>query len=246
MELTHDGLLDGRIRLRQPRQGYRAGSDAILLAAAVPARSGEVVLDAGAGVGGVSLCLAARCGDVSVLGLELQEDLVRLANDNIRDNDLAGRVSVMAGDIRQPPPEVGREVFDHVVCNPPFYAAGRASASPDAGKAAAHGEGETPLEEWLSFCLRRTAPGGTITVIHRAERLDTLLAGLRGGAGELVVCPLWPKPDRAAKRVIVQARAGSKGPTRLHPGLCLHNNDGSDTNAARTILRQGAALEISA
>ncbi len=242
MELTHDGLLDRRILLAQPRQGYRAGSDAILLAASVVVDAGQVVLDAGAGVGAVALCLAARRMGVSVRGLEIQTGLVDLAQDNIRRNGLGGRVGVMAGDIRQPPPEIGRAVFDHTVCNPPFYPAGRASASPDAGKAAAHGEGDVPLDEWLAFCLRRTKPGGTVTMIHRADRLDAILSGLRQGAGDMVVFPLWPKPGRPAKRIIVRATVGRKGPTILHPGLCLHQDDGSDTEQAAAVLRRGEPL----
>jgi tRNA1(Val) A37 N6-methylase TrmN6 len=245
MELTHDGLLDRRILLRQPRRGYRAGSDAIILAAAVPARAGELVLDAGAGVGAVALCLAARCGGISVRGLEIQAPLARLARENIRENGLDGRVEVLAGDIRRPPAEIGQAVFDHAVCNPPFYPAGRATASPDPGKAAAHGEGEVPLDEWLAFCLRRTAPGGSVTIIHRADRLEAILWGLRQGAGDMVVFPLWPRPGRPAKRVIVQARVGRKGPTVLHPGLRLHRDDGGDTDQAAAILRRGEVLVLS-
>jgi tRNA1(Val) A37 N6-methylase TrmN6 len=244
-DLTVDGLLDRRVIITQPRVGYRAGSDAILLAAAVPVLAGQMVLDAGAGVGAVSLCLAARLEQVQVRGVELQGDLVDLAAGNIEANGLAGRVAVLQGDISRPPPDIGQTVFAHTACNPPFYAAGRASASPDAGKATAHGEGETPLRDWLAFCLRRTVPGGTVTVIHRAERLDGILAGLRRGAGDMVVFPLWPKPGRPAKRVIVQAKVGGNGPTVLHPGLCLHHEDGGDTDQARAVLRDGQALDLS-
>ncbi|MFP6771425.1 MAG: methyltransferase [Alphaproteobacteria bacterium] len=244
MELTRDGLMGGRVVIDQPRGGYRAGSDAILLAAAVPARPEQKVLDAGAGVGAVSLCLAARAARVQVRGVELQGDLVDLAAGNIAANKLADRVVILQGDIRQPPAEIGREVFAHTVCNPPFYAAGSTSASPDPGKAMAHGEGDTDLRDWIAFCLRRTVPGGTVTFIHRAERLDAILSGLRQGGGDLVVFPLWPKPGRPAKRVIVQAKVGGKGPTVLHPGLCLHHEDGRDTDEARAILRGGEPLDL--
>ena len=244
MQLTRDGLMDRRVVIDQPRGGYRAGSDAILLAAAVPARPEQRVLDAGAGVGAVSLCLAARAARVQVRGVELQAGLVDLAASNIAANNLGDRVVILQGDIRRPPVEIGREVFDHAVCNPPFYAAGRASPSPDAGKAMAHGEGETDLQDWLAFCLRRTLTGGTVSIIHRAERLDAILLGLGRGGGDLVVFPLWPKPGRPAKRIIVQAKVGGKGPTVLHPGLCLHHKDGRDTDAARAILRGVEPLDL--
>jgi tRNA1(Val) A37 N6-methylase TrmN6 len=168
----------------------------------------------------------------------------RLEHISERVHKLADRVVILQGDIRQPPAEIGREVFAHTVCNPPFYAAGSTSASPDPGKAMAHGEGDTDLRDWIAFCLRRTVPGGTVTFIHRAERLDAILSGLRQGGGDLVVFPLWPKPGRPAKRVIVQAKVGGKGPTVLHPGLCLHHEDGRDTDEARAILRGGEPLDL--
>ena len=244
-EVTQDGLLDRRVLLTQPRRGYRAGSDAILLAAAVAAQPGQTVLDVGAGVGAVSLCLARRYPDLVVRGLEIQPELAELAAGNISANGLEETVHIQQGDIRCPPPEIGQTVFDHSVCNPPFYVHGNASHSPDQGKAQAHGEGETPLADWLDFCLRRTVSGGSITVIHRSDRLGSLLSGLGQGAGDMVIFPLWPRPDRSAKRVIVQARVQGKGPTTLHPGLCLHHGNGEDTEQARAVLRQCAPLDLS-
>ena len=243
-DISHDGLLDRRIQLNQPRKGYRAGDDAILLAAAVRATAGQTVLDVGAGVGAVSLCLGARCPDLHITGLEIQPELVALAARNIAANKMASQISIFQGDIRRPPPEIGQAVFDHVVCNPPFHPAGRNSPPPDAGKAVAHGEGDTPLAEWLAFCLRRTISGGTITVIHRSERLGTLLEGLGQGAGDIVVFPLWAASNTPAKRVIVQAKVQGRGPTVLHPGLCLLDGNGNDTEQAQAVLRNGAALNL--
>ena len=244
MELTQDHLLNRRVILSQPKTGYRAGSDAIFLAAAVPALAGQTVLDAGAGVGAVALCLATRVENVTVRGLERQAELTELAADNAAANGLADRVNVLCGDIHQPPEEITRAVFDHTVCNPPFYPVGRASPSPDRGKALAHSEGETPLSKWLSFCLRRTRPGGTVTMIHRTSRLHDILAGWKDGAGDVVIIPLWPKAGRPAKRIIVQARVGGKGPMVLHPGLQLHQYNGADTDKAQAILRGGMALDL--
>ena len=244
MELTQDHLLNRRVILSQPKTGYRAGSDAILLAAAVPALAGQTVLDAGAGVGAVALCLAIRVENVTVRGLERQAELTELAADNAAANGLADRVNVLCGDIHQPPEEITRAVFDHTVCNPPFHPVGRASPSPDRSKALAHSEGETPLSKWLSFCLRRTRPGGTVTMIHRASRLHDILAGWKDGAGDVVIIPLWPKAGRPARRIIVQARVGGKGPMVLHPGLQLHQYNGTDTDKAQAILRGGMAMDL--
>ena len=244
MELTQDHLLNRRVILSQPKTGYRAGSDAIFLAAAVPALAGQTVLDAGAGVGAVALCLATRVENVTVRGLERQAELTELAADNAAANGLADRVNVLCGDIHQPPEEITRAVFDHTVCNPPFHPVGRASPSPDRSKALAHSEGETPLSKWLSFCLRRTRPGGTVTMIHRTSRLHDILAGWKDGAGDVVIIPLWPKVGRPARRIIVQGRVGGKGPLVLHPGLQLHQYNGADTDKAQDILRGGMALDL--
>ncbi|MGE0746539.1 MAG: tRNA1(Val) (adenine(37)-N6)-methyltransferase [Rhodospirillales bacterium] len=238
---TEDRLLDGQLVLRQPRDGFRVAIDSVLLAAAVPAAPGELVLEPGAGTGAAALCLARRVAGVRVVGLERQADLVRLAGENVRANGLAGSVDVMIGDLVRPPPRVVPASFAHVMFNPPYLPEGRGRAPADAGRAQAHVEGEAALAAWIDFALRMVRPKGTMTMIHRADRLDDILAHLYGKAGEIVVFPLWPGRDRPAKRVIVQARRGVATPLRLAPGLVLHEADGGYTPAADAVLR-GAAL----
>lgn len=244
MELTRDRLLGQQIILSQPKSGYRAGSDSILLAAVVPAHAGQAVLDAGAGVGAVALCLANRVSGIQVYGLEIQIELSQLASENATANDLTDSVHILCGDIQQPPKEISRTVFDHTACNPPFHSVGRASLSPDPGKALAHNEGNTPLSQWLTFCLRRTRQGGTVTMINRVERLHEILTEWKEGAGDITIVPLWSKPNQPARRVIVQAKVGSNGPMVLHPGIRLHDDDGADTDEAKAILRSGGALNL--
>lgn len=244
-QLTEDGLLGGRVRLCQPARGYRVAIDPVLLAAAVPARAGERILDAGAGSGAASLCLAARVPDCRVVGLELQRELARLASQNVALNGLERRIDIMTGDLGRPPPRLSGSSFDHVMSNPPFLAAESGPPSPEPGRAQAHREGEVALAEWLAGCLRLLAPGGQLTLIHRAERLGEILAALQGRAGDVVVFPLWPAPERrAAKRVLVQARKSARGPLHLMRGLVLHESDGAFTPAAERILRHGAALTL--
>lgn len=249
-ELTDDRLLDGRVVLRQPRHGYRAAIDPVLLAAAVPARAGERVLDVGAGVGAAALCLAARLPGVSVTGIEIDPALASLANANAEAAALADRVRVLAGDVADPAgPIPAEDVFDHVLTNPPYLEAGRADRSPDAVKDRAHVESGADLACWLDYCLARLRRRGTLTVIHRADRLDALLARLHGRrrdpVGGITIFPLWPKDDgRAAKRVIVQARKGGRAPTVIASGLVLHRPDGGFTAAAQAVLRAAAPLPL--
>lgn len=243
-DITDDTLFDGRVRLMQPAQGYRAAIDPVMLAAAIPARAGDTVLDLGCGVGAASLCLAVRVPACRVTGIEADRGLVRLAGDNVVSNGLSDRVLILAGDLARPPQRLEPGSFAHVMANPPYLAAGTATPSPVAGKAQANIEGDADLAAWLRFALTMTRAKGSITFIHRADRLESLLALLAGRAGEIVVFPLWSGIGKDAKRVIVRARKGIATPTRIASGLVLHEADGRFTEAAQSVLRHGAALAI--
>ncbi len=241
---SEDTLLGGRVKLRQPRHGYRAAIDPVLLAAAVPAGDGDTVLDIGCGAGAASLCLAMRVEGSRITGIETQRDLVHLANDNVALNGFFGRFVAVQGDLLHPPPRLEPGSFAHVMANPPYLESGAASASPDAAKTAANIEGEADLAAWVRFALLMARPKGSITFIHRADRMEQLLAQLSGRAGEIVVFPLWPGQDKPAKRLILRARKSVATPTRLTPGLVLHESDGRYTAAAEAVLRGGAALNL--
>lgn len=241
---TEDGLLGGRVRLRQPASGYRAAIDPVFLAAAVAADPQDHVLDMGCGVGAATLCLAMRLPGCRITGFELQRDIVRMASDNIALNGLSGRLSVMHGDLLNPPPRLAPGAFDHVMANPPFLEAAAATAPADRGAATARLEGAADLASWVRVALAMVRAKGSLTFIHRADRLETLLGLLAGRAGEIVVFPLWPGGGKPAKRVIVRARKQVATPTRLMPGLVLHQPDGSFTPEADLVLRQAAALVL--
>jgi tRNA1(Val) A37 N6-methylase TrmN6 len=244
-DLTDDHLLGGRLRFSQPARGYRVAIDPVLLAAAVPALPYQRVLDAGAGTGAASLCLAARAPECQILGLEVQRDLHRIASHNVRRNAFDRRVEMIQGDLEQPPPRLSAASFDHVMSNPPHLAAEETSLSPQRERALAHAETTMDLAGWLAACLRMLKPEGQLTLIHRADRLDELLAALLGRAGDVIVFPLWPVADgRPAKRVLIQARKGARGPLRLTPGLVLHDRDGSFSDVAEAVLRDGVALDL--
>lgn len=240
-EVTEDELLSGRIRLLQPKHGYRVAVDPVLLAAAVPAGPGDLVLDAGTGTGAAALCLAARAPGCRIVGLEMQVALVELARRNVAGNGLGERIDLVAGDLAAWAPE-GRQPFDHVMSNPPFLDEARGSLPPDPQRRMAHVL-SMQLPAWIDVCLRRLRPGGNLTMIHRADRLDTILASLSGRAGAVTVIPLWPREGApAARRVIVRAIKGSRAPVFLSRGLVLHDATGQFTAAAEAILRHAAAL----
>jgi tRNA1(Val) A37 N6-methylase TrmN6 len=239
---TEDHFLGGRLVIRQPVDGYRAGSDPMFLAAAVPGRAGERVLDLGCGVGTASLCLLARLPELSVVGLELQPGLAGLARANAEANGCAGSFQVVEGCLTTPPDGVPYHHFDHVITNPPWYEPGTIRPPAAESKAIGHME-EVQLGEWLKQAVRFLKPKGRLFVVHRADRLGDILAGLAPlRVGEVRVFPLWPKDGKAATRVVVAARKDAKTPLEVLPGLLLHHPDGTYTDKADDILRRGAAL----
>ena len=189
------------------------------------------------------LCLAARVPDCRVVGLEMQRDLVRLAGDNAILNAMETRVSVMIGDLLQPPPRISPGSFDHVMANPPFNEQGRGTPA-KGDKADAMIEGDADLGAWVRFCLAMARSKGTVTFIYRADRIDALLGQIAGRAGEVVVFPLWAGQGRDASRILVRARKQIEAPARLAPGLVLHEADGRFTAAAEAVLREARGLDL--
>jgi len=248
---TEDAFLGGALKVLQPRAGYRAGIDAVLLAAAVPAstRSGERVLDAGAGVGVVGLCIARRVPTAHVTLVESAPQLVALARRNVERNELESRVQVIAADITDRATALSAagivaEAFEHVVANPPFHVEGHGRLPKHAIKAAAHTMPAGGLGRWVQFLVRVTAPGGSMTMIHRPEVLPNLLSLLDRRFGALKVLPLHPRAGDPAVRVLVQGRKGSRAPLTLLSGLVLHNQDNSFRPEISDILRHGAGLAL--
>lgn len=244
VEVTRDAFLGGRLVLAQPATGYRAGGDPVLLAAAVPARAGEVALELGCGVGTAMLCLARRTG-ARVVGLEREALYAQLAEENARTNALAAEV--FTGDLSAPPTALRALTVDHVLMNPPYFPPGGRTQSADAGREAGRGE-VTPLSDWIDAGTRRLKPGGTLSVIQRAERLGDLLAAFDARLGSTVIRPLSPRAGREARLVIVQARKGGRAALRLAAPLILHDGtrheaDGEDYAPwAQAVLRNGEAL----
>lgn len=243
---TDDTLLGGRVKLRQPKDGYRAAIDPVLLAASVRAPSGQHlsnlrVLDVGCGTGAAMFCLAARLPTVDVSGLERQPELAALAQQGIQLNDLAARARVVTGDLLALPDLICGFLFDVVMTNPPFAADGTVSPKPSV--AAAHHESDADLNRWITACLGLLKPKGRLVMIHRADRLSEICASLAPTCGDIHIRPIAPKAGQPAKRVIVDAGKERKtGDTLLAP-LILHEESGAFTPDVNAILRDGAAMK---
>lgn len=242
-DLTDDAFLGGRLRILQPRIGYRAATDPVLLAACVAAEAGQSVLDLGCGAGVAGLCVAARVPGITLAGLEVQVPYADLARQNAARNALT--MEVVEGDLTALPATL-RRPFDHVIANPPYYAP-TGSPSPDAGRDTAL-RIATPIAAWVDAAARRLIPGGWLTLILATVALPEALAALPTRLGSAALLPLAPREGRPAPRVILQARKGGRGALRLLAPLILHDAPAHDRDRdsysaqSRAVLRDAADL----
>lgn len=251
--LTRDAFLDGRVMLLQPKRGYRAGIDAVFLAACAQpqeGRAGLAILDAGAGVGTVGLLAARRLEklvDVQVTMVERSPELAALAQKNAADNDLAARARVVCADLLGPPAELAAagvvdECFDLVLANPPYHVDARGTVSGNDIKAGAHAMSEGDLDRWARVMVRLVRPDGEVIVVHRADVLADLLQALAPRFGALRILPLHPREGEPASRVLVKGVKGSRAPLTLLPGRPLHLEGHAFHPMVDQILREGAGL----
>ena len=244
--MTDDAFLGGKLQILQPEKGYRAGIDAVFLAASIPVMPGESVFEAGIGAGVASLCMLARAPAAHVTGVEINTRYAVLCEQNAKRNNFADALRVIHADAKEAlrrdletMPEHGS--FAHAFANPPFFDEAKVTASPSLLKAQAHAFGPEDLDLWVKVLLAMVAPRGTVTIVHRAETLSQLLAVMDGRFGDIRVAPLFPRAGAPASRVIIQGIKGSKAPLQLLSGLNLHNQDNSFTPEAEAVLRHGAA-----
>jgi tRNA1(Val) A37 N6-methylase TrmN6 len=238
MSMTEDSILGGRVRLRQSVSGYRAGLDAALLAAACGAAAGARVLDAGCGVGAVMLAAAARRPGARFVGLERDAEAAALASANIALNGWELRMSVVIGDIGAPFSALRLSPFDAVLANPPFFDDAGALRGPAEAKRRAWLTAEG-LAAWTAFLVKAVREGGAITLIHRADRLADLLAGLAPKAGSFQIRPIHPFAEAPAKRVLIRAVKTGRAPLRLLPPLILHDRAGAKHTAQTEAILRG-------
>ena len=243
--ISLDLFLGGKLRIFQPNSGYRAGIDPVLLAASLPVKTGERVLELGCGVGVASLCLMRRVVGVDVSGVEVNPKLADLARRNSRENELP--LNIFDGDISEMPRDLLTQSFDHVMANPPYFDRARGSRSEDQVRERSRGE-DTPISVWVSAASRRVKPKGYVHFIFPTQRLADLLAALPSHMGSVQVIPFVPRQGRGSELMILQARHSGRAPFKLLPQIALHQaqeyfKDGDDyTTQVSSVLRDGLGL----
>lgn len=248
-DVVEDRLLDARLRLRQPRRGHRAGTDAVLLAAAAGTVTGGTVVDLGAGVGTVGLALALRAPEARIVLVERDPATAALARENVALNDLGARVAVVEADVlargsARHAAGLQPDSADLVLTNPPFLAEGAARRSPVERRGAAHIMAEAGIEGWLRTAADLARPGARLVLIHRADALPSLLAALAGRFGALAIKPVHAHADAPAVRVLIAGVRGSRAPMALMPALVLHGADRRFTAEAEAIHRGEALIAM--
>ena len=241
IEYTSDYLLDKKVKVFQPVNGYRASTDAVFLSSLLDekkVKEGMEILDVGSGTGAISLCLAERLKNkkINIVGIDIQEDLVELSNFSSKENGFGDFLNYMNVDIRK---KVSLKAgnFDFVITNPPY--SDHDMPSPNQSKKTAHNHQDFNLSEWLKFCLKMLKPKGYVLLINRTEAINEILEAMSNKAGNIEILPIYSKDGQNAKRVAVIAQKGYKGVTKILPPFYTHNEDGSYTNKAQSILREG-------
>ncbi|MCC6597189.1 MAG: methyltransferase [Alphaproteobacteria bacterium] len=238
-------LLNRRLKLHQPADGFRTSIDAVLLAAFCPAKAGQSLLDMGCGTGAAGFCVLARVEGVSLHGVDIQGDHIALAQKNATLNDLQEVcmfTQAHIGDFTRYKADGTNAPFDHIICNPPYNEAAAHTPSPSSAKALAMGHADTDLADWVACANRNLKSGGSFTLIHKAAHIDKILQTLGPRFGAVEILPLYPHAGQEARRVIIRALKGRKTPARLFSGLILHTENGDYTPEAQDVLRDLAAL----
>ncbi|MDE2579007.1 MAG: methyltransferase [Hyphomicrobiales bacterium] len=243
-----EGFLGGKLRLFQLARGHRAGTDAALLAACVPATAAGPGVDVGAGVGPVGLAALRRAPALTMTMAEVDPAAAALLRANIKVNALEARATVAECDVLQPAARRAADLHDNaaalVLTNPPFYEAGAVRASPDAGRARAHVAGESGAQGWMRASLALLGKDGLFVAIHRPQALHDLLEGAAGRIGALAIMPVHARAEEAAIRILLAGRKGSRAPLRLLPPLVLHDAQGAFTARAQALHNGEAGLEL--
>lgn len=243
MKTVINTLLGGKVKICQFETGVKVSSDAVLLASAVDEKilkKSSKILDVGVGGGGISLCILNRFDDASVLGIDIQDEMLELSNISIKENLFEDRFSVIKEDILNPSVNFKNMEFDIVITNPPYY---KGQTSPDKIKAKAHSEQGLNLDDWITASIKRLKSGGSFIIIHKADRVDDIIYSLKkNNLGKIEIFPIYSKENEVANRVIIRGLKSYKSPAIIYNSLVLHNENGEYTADAKKILEKGASL----
>lgn len=247
LDVTEDAFLGGQLRLRQPRSGHRAGHDAVLLAAATPARPGDRVVDLGAGVGVAGFAVARRVTGIELVLVEIDATLADLARANAAANALPAEVIVLhveASAAAFAAAGLTPDSVDAVLMNPPFNDPARHRSSPDRARGTAHVATATTLLNWVQAARRILRSRGILTLIWRADGIAEVLSALDHGFGSVEILPVHGDAAMPANRILIRATKGGRAPTQIHPALMLNDESGVPNKRVQEVLAGKVILPL--
>jgi tRNA1Val (adenine37-N6)-methyltransferase len=228
--LTYDSFFDGRIRIKQPRSGYRFSIDAVILAHQADPKPGDRLVDLGTGCGIVPMILAHRHPGLQVFGVEVQDELAAIAKGNISDNHMDDRISILHEDMSAMKIEMICGPVDLVVSNPPYRKAHSGRINPDRQRAVARHEIRATLKDLTQTAHRLLRPLGHFLTIYTADRMTDLFNQLRSSDLEpKYMRTIHPARNSEAKLILVEARKGGSPGMKIGPALVIYQADGSYT-----------------
>ena len=225
-----DDLQYKGLRIIQDTRKFCFGVDAVLLSHFADIKKGDRAVDLGTGTGVLPILLAGRMPDAEIYGMEIQPDMVEMANRSIRLNGLESHVRILAGDLKKAPDVLGKNRFTLVVSNPPYRKAGSGAVNPRDAKAIARHEILCTLDDVLAAASGLLAPGGRLVMIHRADRLTDILTGMRQHRLEPKrIRTVHPQSGKAPNRILVEAERFGKSPLCWLPPLFIYQENGQYT-----------------
>jgi tRNA1Val (adenine37-N6)-methyltransferase len=234
---TCDAILGGRIRVIQPRRGYRFSVDSILLARFVSVHSHDRVLELGAGTGVISLAIAALRHPREIIALEIQPELVAMIRRN-GDLNRIDSIQAIATDLRKiNHANVQRESFDLVVANPPFRASKAGRVSPQEPRRIARSESSATLKDFVAAASRSARRGGRVAFVFAADRSAELISVLREHHLEPKrIRFVHPYSSAPASTILIEGRKNGGIEVAIEPPLILFDAPGAYSQQAREIL----------
>jgi tRNA1Val (adenine37-N6)-methyltransferase len=236
--ITSDAFFDGRLQVRQFRKGYRFSIDAVILADHIRPRPGDIVLDLGAGCGIISLILAYRYADLTVIGVEIQPDLADLARINALANGIQARVHILCEDMkgldstRLPGP------VDWVATNPPYRKTDTGRQNPDPQRAVARHEIKVALPDVIAAARRVLRTGGKFATVYTAERMAEVLYQMQSSGIEPKFCRMIHSGSTInAKLVLIEGVKGGHPGMVVAPPLVIYQENGNYTAEIEKMLR---------
>ncbi|MFP4667748.1 MAG: tRNA1(Val) (adenine(37)-N6)-methyltransferase [Desulfobacterales bacterium] len=237
--LTHDTFFNGQLSVKQPLNGYRFSIDAVILGNLADVKPGEKILDLGTGCGVIPLILCFRHPDTGmVFGAEIQRGLAQIANENMTDNKLQDKITILHTDIKEITPADTNGRVESVICNPPHFAEKSGRINPDSRRAVARHEIAMNLSDLASAASRMLLPGGRLTVIYPCERLADLLEAMRQyGIEPKKIRTIHPAPQNPARKVLAYGIMGKNPGLSIEPPLYIRTDNDSYSREVDAMFR---------